>query len=117
MMKEALEEEDKEVTVVGSDLRAVVGAWHSSRRQERQRVARRSCLGRTGDFGIARSLNNNHFGIKSTHIPPEHIMGTQVYMVPECIRGELSTKVDIFAFGFVVLETLTGSAVSSLPLP
>jgi serine/threonine protein kinase len=61
------------------------------------------------------------------HIPTEHIMGTQVYMVPECIRGELSMKVDIFAFGFVVLETLSGSAVyegrflfstdSSLPLP
>jgi hypothetical protein len=32
-------------------------------------------------------------------------------MMPECIRGELSMKVDIFAFGFVVLETLTGSAV------
>ena len=110
---------------MGSDLRAIVGAWHSPRRQERQRVAPRSCRGRTGDFGIARSLNDNHFGIKSTHIPTEHIMGTQV--LPKCVRGELSTKVNIFVFGFVVLETLTGSAVyegrllfstdSSLPLP
>jgi len=46
----------------------------------------------------------------------ERVMGTQVYMAPEYMRGELSTKVDAFAFGLLVLETLTGYAVCS-PAP
>ena len=45
------------------------------------------CRGRIGDCGIARSLNDNHSGITSTHRQTEHVMGTQVYMAPECIRG------------------------------
>ena len=76
----------------------------------------RGCLGRIGDFGIARSLNDNHSGTTSTHMHTEHVMGTQVYMAPEYKNGELSTKVDAFAFGLVVLETLTGYAVCS-PAP
>jgi serine/threonine protein kinase len=76
----------------------------------------RGCLGRIGDFGIARSLNDNHSGITCTHMHTEHVMGTQVYMAPEYKNGELSTKVDAFAFGLVVLETLTGYAVCS-PAP
>jgi hypothetical protein len=44
-------------------------------------------------------------------------MDTQVYMSPEYRhRGDLSTKVDAFAFGLVVLETLTGYTVYS-PAP
>jgi serine/threonine protein kinase len=57
----------------------------------------RGCLGRIGDFGIARSL-----GITYTHIHTEHVMGTQVYMAPEYKNSELSTKVDAFAFGLVL---------------
>jgi serine/threonine protein kinase len=71
----------------------------------------RGCLGRIGDFGIARSLNDNHSGITSTHMHTEHVMGTQVYMAPEYKNGELSTKVYAFAFGLVVLETLTALPV------
>jgi serine/threonine protein kinase len=76
----------------------------------------RGCQGRVGDFGIAKSLNDNNAGITSTHMHTEHVMGTQVYMAPEYKNGELSTKVDAFAFGLVVLETLTGYAVCS-PAP
>jgi interleukin-1 receptor-associated kinase 4 len=65
------------------------------------------CRGRVGDFGIAKSLNDNNAGITVTHMQTERVMGTQVYMTPEYMRGELSTKVDAFAFGLVVLETLT----------
>jgi hypothetical protein len=43
----------------------------------------------------------------------ENVMNTQVYMVPECKNDELSTKVDSFVFGLVVLETLTGYPVCS----
>jgi serine/threonine protein kinase len=74
------------------------------------------CRGRVGDFGIARSLNDNSAGITVTQIQTEHVMGTQVYMAPEFKNGNLSTKVDAFAFGLVVMETLTGYAVCS-PAP
>ena len=72
----------------------------------------RGCHGRIGDFGIARSLKDNEGGIASTHLQTEHVVGTQVYMAPEYHRsGELSTKVDTFAFGLVIIEMLTGYAV------
>ena len=77
----------------------------------------RGCHGRVGDFGIAKSLKDNGGGITFTHLQTEHVMGTQVYMAPEYHRGgELSTKVDAFSFGLVVVETLTGYAVCS-PAP
>jgi serine/threonine protein kinase len=34
------------------------------------------CRGRIGDFGIARSLNENHPGITCTHMQTEDVMGT-----------------------------------------
>jgi hypothetical protein len=37
------------------------------------------CRGRIGDFGIARSLEDNGGGITFTHVQTEHVMGTQVY--------------------------------------
>jgi ubiquitin len=74
------------------------------------------CRGRIGDFGIARFLSVDDTGTIVTHMQTEHVMGTQVYMAPEYKNGELSTKVDAFAFGLVVIETLTGYAVCS-PAP
>jgi hypothetical protein len=71
----------------------------------------RGCHGRVGDFGIARSLNDNHSGITAAHMKTENVMGTQVYMAPEYKNGKLSMKVDSFAFGFVIIETLTGLPV------
>jgi hypothetical protein len=46
-----------------------------------------------------------------SQIQTEYVMGTQVYMVTEYKNGNLSTKVDAFAFGLVVIETLTGYVV------
>jgi serine/threonine protein kinase len=34
-----------------------------------------------------------------------------VYMAPEYLRGQLSTKVDAYAFGLVIVEALTGYPV------
>ena len=76
----------------------------------------RGCQGRIGDFDIAKSLNDNNAGITCTHMQTEHVMGTQVYMAPEYKNGNLSTKVDAFAFGLVIIETLTGLPVCS-PAP
>ena len=46
----------------------------------------------------------------------EHVLGTQVYLAPEYMKGGLSTKLDAFAFELVVIETLTGYVIYS-PAP
>ncbi|XP_041765431.1 proline-rich receptor-like protein kinase PERK4 [Anopheles merus] len=39
------------------------------------------------------------------------IIGTNAYMAPEAVRGDVSPALDIFAFGIVVAETVTGEPV------
>ncbi len=65
------------------------------------------CVGRIGDFGIARSVRDT-CGVTATQLQTQAPMGTTIYMSPESVRGELSYKVDSFAFGLVMIETLTG---------
>ncbi|KAG8301157.1 Interleukin-1 receptor-associated kinase 4 [Homalodisca vitripennis] len=36
------------------------------------------------------------------------VIGTSAYMAPEAHRGDVSVKMDIFSFGVVLLELLTG---------
>ncbi|KAI5060866.1 hypothetical protein GOP47_0023371 [Adiantum capillus-veneris] len=55
------------------------------------------------DFGLARLVHNN-----ATHINTR-VAGTVGYLAPEyAMRGDLSEKVDVFSFGLVSLEILTG---------
>nr|XP_003221322.2 PREDICTED: interleukin-1 receptor-associated kinase 4 [Anolis carolinensis] len=55
------------------------------------------------DFGLARA------SVKFTHtILTERIVGTAAYMAPEALRGEITPKSDIFSFGVVLLEIITG---------
>ena len=68
------------------------------------------CVGRIGDFGIARSLRDT-CGVTATRLQTQAPMGTTIYMSPECILGDLSYKVDAFAFGLVIIEALTGLPV------
>ena len=68
------------------------------------------CVGRIGDFGIARSTKD-HQGVTATHLQTAVPMGTTIYMSPEYKNGELSYKVDSFAFGLVIIEALTGLPV------
>jgi interleukin-1 receptor-associated kinase 4 len=68
------------------------------------------CVGRIGDFGIARSVRDT-CGVTVTQLQTQAPMGTTIYMSPESMRGELSYKVDSFAFGLVIIETLTGLPV------
>ena len=37
-----------------------------------------------------------------------NIKGTPQYMAPEAMRGDVSVKVDVFSFGAVMLEIVTG---------
>ena len=68
------------------------------------------CVGRIGDFGIARSTKDHH-GVTATHLQTRVPMGTTIYMSPEYKNGEMSYKVDSFAFGLVIIEALTGLPV------
>uniref|UniRef100_A0A0E0LLQ6 Uncharacterized protein n=1 Tax=Oryza punctata TaxID=4537 RepID=A0A0E0LLQ6_ORYPU len=52
------------------------------------------------DFGLARLLGEGH-----THTRTTRVVGTFGYMAPEyVIDGNVSTKIDIFSFGVLVLE-------------
>ncbi|KAM3237548.1 G-type lectin S-receptor-like serine/threonine-protein kinase [Capsicum chacoense] len=56
------------------------------------------------DFGIARSVVGNETGA-NTH----HVVGTHGYMSPEyVVHGVFSVKSDVFSFGVLVLELISG---------
>ncbi|KAK1428341.1 hypothetical protein QVD17_17174 [Tagetes erecta] len=56
------------------------------------------------DFGMARLFN-----LQETHGRTNRIVGTYGYMPPEYImHGQFSTKLDVFSFGVLVLEIITG---------
>jgi WD40 repeat protein len=56
-----------------------------------------------GDFGIAKNLGGN------LNLTADAILGTPAYLSPEQIRGEdATTQSDIYAFGIVAYEALTG---------
>lgn len=42
------------------------------------------------------------------HTKTSLIVGTTCYMSPEALRGDISEKIDVFSFGVVLLELLTG---------
>ncbi|XP_071699871.1 cysteine-rich receptor-like protein kinase 15 [Rutidosis leptorrhynchoides] len=61
------------------------------------------------DFGLARI-----FGMDQTQANTKRIVGTYGYMSPEyAVHGHFSEKSDVFAFGVVVLEIITGKKSSS----
>ncbi len=53
------------------------------------------------DFGLLRHASK---GDTET----VNIKGTPIFMAPEAMRGDISVKVDVFCFGAVMLEVLTG---------
>ncbi|XP_042752393.1 cysteine-rich receptor-like protein kinase 10 isoform X2 [Lactuca sativa] len=60
------------------------------------------------DFGLARIV-----GVDQIEVNTNRIVGTYGYMSPEyAMHGHFSVKSDVFAFGIVVLEIITGKKCS-----
>ncbi|GAB2298147.1 hypothetical protein Dimus_032218 [Dionaea muscipula] len=61
------------------------------------------------DFGMARQ-----FQLDQTHGDTTKIVGTYGYMPPEyAMHGKFSIKTDVFSFGVLVLEIISGEKISS----
>ncbi|XP_025406971.1 interleukin-1 receptor-associated kinase 4-like [Sipha flava] len=56
-------------------------------------------VAKIGDFGLTRIGDNTM---------TSEGKGTSAYMSPEAFRGDVSVKLDVFSFGVVLLELLTG---------
>uniref|UniRef100_A0A6N2L113 Protein kinase domain-containing protein n=1 Tax=Salix viminalis TaxID=40686 RepID=A0A6N2L113_SALVM len=58
------------------------------------------------DFGLAKSFSDA--STSSTHISTR-VMGTFGYMAPEyALSGKLTDKSDVYSYGVVLLELITG---------
>ncbi|KAK2644372.1 hypothetical protein Ddye_019567 [Dipteronia dyeriana] len=61
------------------------------------------------DFGMARI-----FGVDQIQAKTKRIVGTYGYMSPEyAMRGQFSVKSDIYSFGVLVLEIITGKKINN----
>ena len=74
------------------------------------------------DFGLAKQIRtestDSEAETREGHSRSEHIAGTPGYMSPEQLRGEtVDGRSDLFAFGVVLQELLTGRGCRRLPPP
>ncbi|XP_078168440.1 cysteine-rich receptor-like protein kinase 34 [Carex rostrata] len=66
-----------------------------------------SMLPKISDFGLAKLFN-----IDKSQGTASRIAGTNGYIAPECfMRRHVSTKSDVFSYGVIILEILTGRSV------
>ena len=62
---------------------------------------------KVGDFGLVR-LGGGGGELRTSTVLTQTVVGTSAYMAPEAVRGEVTVKLDVFSFGVVLLELLTG---------
>ncbi|XP_063053194.1 interleukin-1 receptor-associated kinase 4 isoform X2 [Engraulis encrasicolus] len=61
-------------------------------------------VAKISDFGLTRASSKR----TSSTVMTEKIVGTTAYMAPEALRGEITPKSDIYSFGVVLLEIVSG---------
>ncbi|KAJ1701828.1 hypothetical protein LUZ63_001607 [Rhynchospora breviuscula] len=70
----------------------------------------RKMVPKISDFGLARLFEGESSFFQNTSIG-----GTLGYMAPELQNGMLSIKADVYSFGMVILETISGERNTSRP--
>nr|WJZ56738.1 interleukin-1 receptor-associated kinase 4-like protein [Dioryctria sylvestrella] len=60
----------------------------------------KDCVPKLCDFGLAKQIDHTVFTTT--------LMGTHAYMAPEGFAGTVTQKIDIYSYGIVLLELLTG---------
>ncbi len=97
------------VAEIGAQLAEALASAHAQGVVHRDVKPGNVLLGTDGrvklaDFGIARLLDDT-----VRHTKTGHAIGTPAFLSPEQVRGdEITTAVDIYSLGLVLLEALTG---------
>ncbi|XP_071960392.1 interleukin-1 receptor-associated kinase 4-like [Antedon mediterranea] len=65
-------------------------------------------VGKVADFGLVRNIGNK------THVT-KVIIGSPVYMCREAFQGDVSPTVDVYSYGVILLELITGLPASEVP--
>lgn len=61
-------------------------------------------VAKISDFGLTRASSRH----SSSTVMTSRVVGTSAYMAPEALRGQITPKSDLFSFGVVLLEILSG---------
>lgn len=61
-------------------------------------------VAKISDFGLTRASSRH----SSTTVQTDIVVGTAAYMAPEALRGQITPKSDIYSFGVILLEILSG---------